>query len=113
MSNFDPRIPRETFEDHVNYHVKAQLLAKDDQLAAKDAEIKRLRSALSEVGMLLNEIRARDGTAYHDQRHTSGFTSYRSEHDFNRLVNQAREALGGDILVAYWATHKPEPPNVT
>jgi hypothetical protein len=64
---------------------------------------KTLTDLLAEAGSLLNAIRARDGTAYHNQRYTGGFqTEYMQEEQFNSLVERIREALGGDILKATW-----------
>jgi hypothetical protein len=95
-----------TFSDESRGACQAAL----DEIAAKNTEITTLRTALSEAGMLLNEIRARDGTAYHDQMYTNGMrTPYRQEEEFERLVELIRETLGGDILKAFWATHNNQP----
>jgi hypothetical protein len=59
---------------------------------------------LAEAGSLLNTIRARDGTAYHNARFTGGFqTEYMPGDEFDSLVERIRVAVGGDILRAVWA----------
>ena len=67
------------------------------------AKEKLLTDLLAEAGSILNAIRARDGTAYHNARYNGGFqTEYMREEDFDNLVERIREALGGDILRATW-----------
>lgn len=45
---------------------------------------------------LLNEIRARDGTAYQDTKYQMYRQEYRTHDDFNQLVEDMRAILGED-----------------
>lgn len=75
-----------------------------------DREIERLCDLLAEAGSLLNAIRARDGTAYHNARYNGGvMTEYMPEEAFGALVERIRLALGGDILKAVWDAHNRRP----
>jgi hypothetical protein len=75
------------------------------------AGIKELTDLLAETGMLLNAIRARDGVPYHSTKYQQFHTEYCDEKYFYDLIERIRDALGGDILTAYWNISKKETPH--
>lgn len=63
---------------------------------SKPATPEGWKTTVWQAWRLLNEIRARDGTAYQDTKYQMYRQEYRTHDDFNQLVEDMRAILGED-----------------